>query len=114
MENVPFDGRRVSTVFFDNFHPFKTEQRGPSVESEVVIGVANADGNREGPYIRVRVNIGVDDQSSLQEIELAVLGRALSLIKRIAAESPQSLFETWVKYVSENSAEPERPKAASP
>jgi hypothetical protein len=94
----------VSSVFVGPVTMFPTAEE-PGGVSQITIEMTRKAGGPGGPRVIVDAGVPMNADTSLRDFQLALLERTLVLLRRIADETPESLYQKWVKACDEANAD---------
>jgi hypothetical protein len=94
MAENQFASRALHSVAFESFLPVSSNG-DEDIVSTVVLTLASADGTKAGPAARLQFRAPVAHSMSVQDAKLAVLERALHLLRRLGTETPEALDGLW-------------------
>jgi hypothetical protein len=91
-----FKTRKVSRVRLTEIELFPTSKNALA-SAVLTIQMATQDGGAFGPEVRLQIGVDISDESNMKALQLELLAYGLSLLRRIADETPESLREILVR-----------------
>jgi hypothetical protein len=93
-----FEGREIDQVLLTNFLPIRNPNESERFGGIVSISVKAIDGTSQGPNVTVQIGVVAQlDKTPFQELEVALIERALLLIRHIGEHSPAELHARWIE-----------------
>jgi hypothetical protein len=95
MSDNPFSSQRLTTVAIDDLTEIAADDGHVMISTKILFYLAKDDKEPVEPSGAVSVTLQLDDQLSLRDARFALLERALLLLRRLGAETPESLNSAW-------------------